>query len=65
MGPGDRVGLHQLLDPVLPEDPGVNRLCGGGNADRELPELLRLQEAGFPLGDAWTFGHATEYRTSV
>jgi hypothetical protein len=36
-----------------------------GRADRELPELLRLQAAGLPLGDAWTFGHVTGYRTGV
>jgi len=47
-----------LLDAVLPEDPGVDGMRGSGPADCELPELLRLQAAGFPLGDACTFGHA-------
>jgi hypothetical protein len=65
MGPGNGVGLHRLLNPVFPEDPGVDRMRGGGRADCELPELLRLQAAGLPLGDAWTFGHASDYRTGV
>ena len=65
MGPGDRVGLHQLLNAVLPQDPGLDRMRNSRRADCELPELLRLQAAGFPLGDAWTFGHASGYRTGV
>ena len=30
MGPGNRVGLHQFLNAVLPEDPGGHRMRGGG-----------------------------------
>jgi hypothetical protein len=43
------MGLHQFLLTVFPgrSRPGPNE--GGGRADRELPELLRLQAAGFPL----------------
>jgi hypothetical protein len=29
LGPGDCVGLHQLLDAVLPEDPGEHQLRDG------------------------------------
>jgi hypothetical protein len=62
---GDCVGLHQLLNAVLPEDPGVHSLRNGWGGDRELPQLLRLQAAGLTLSDAWAFGHAPEYRTGV
>jgi len=65
LGPCDRVGLHQLLNAVFPEDPSVDRMRGGGRADCEPAELLRLQAAGFALGDAWAFGHVPEYRTGV
>jgi len=30
-----------------------------------MSHLLGLQAAGLPLGKAWTFGHAPEYRTGV
>jgi hypothetical protein len=44
------VGLHKLLNAVFLEDPGLDRMRGGGRADRELPELLRLQAAGLAQG---------------
>jgi hypothetical protein len=57
--PGDRVGLHQLLDTVLPQNPGLHRLWDGRGADRQMPHLLRLQAPGLTLGEAWTFGHVS------
>jgi len=30
-----------------------------------MSHLLGLQAAGLPLGKAWTFGHASGYRTGV
>jgi hypothetical protein len=56
MGPGDRMGLHQFLNAVLPQDPCVHRLRDGSGGDHQVAHLLRLQASGFPLGDAWTFG---------
>jgi len=58
MGPGDRMGLHQFLNAVLPQDPCVHRLRDGSGGDHQVAHLLRLQAAGFPLGDVWTLGHA-------
>ena len=29
LSPGDSVSLHQFLNAVLPEDPGVDRMRGG------------------------------------
>ena len=65
LGPSNGVTLHQFLDAVFPQDPGVHRMWGGRGGDRELPQLLRLEAAGLTLGEAWTFGHAPEYRTGV
>ena len=45
-GPGDSLSWHQLLDAVLPEDPGANPLRDGRGADRELAQLLRLEATG-------------------
>jgi hypothetical protein len=59
MGPGDRMGLHQFLNAVLPQDPGLDRMRNSRRADCELPELLRLQAAGLPLCDAWRVSHAS------
>jgi len=42
LGPRSRLGLHQFLDAVLPEDPGAHPLRDGRGADRELTLLLRL-----------------------
>jgi hypothetical protein len=36
LGPGNRVGLHEFLDAVLPEDPGSHARRDGRGADREL-----------------------------
>jgi hypothetical protein len=58
LGLGDGVGLHQLLDAVLPEDPGVHSLRGARCGHRQLAHLLGLQAAGLPLGKAWTLGHS-------
>jgi hypothetical protein len=49
--------LHQLLDAVLPQDPGVHPLRDGSGGDRQLPQLLWLQAAGLSLGKAWRVGH--------
>ena len=65
LGPGNGVGLNQLLDAVLPEDPGMHSLRDGWGGDRHLSHLLWLQAPRFTLGQAWTFGHASGYRTSV
>ena len=46
LGPGDRVRLHQLLNAVLPYDPGGYSLRVGRCGDREVPQLLRLQAPG-------------------
>jgi hypothetical protein len=58
LSPGDGMGLHEFLDPVLPQDPGVHRMWGGRGGHRQLAHLLRLEAAGLPLGKAWTFGHS-------
>ena len=58
LGPGNRLALHQFLDTVLPQNPGLNPLWDGRGADRQLPHLLRLQAPGLTLGEAWTFGHS-------
>ena len=63
--PGNRVALHQLLDTVLPQHPGLHPLWDGGGAHCLRPHLLRQQAPGLTLGEAWTFGHAQEYRTTV
>src|SRR5664280_2785196 len=65
LGPSDCMGRHKLLDTVLPQHPGLHPLRDGRGADRQLPHLLRLQAPGLTLGEAWTFGHASEYRTDV
>jgi len=65
LGPGNGMGLHQLLDSVLPEDPGVHSLRGARCGHRQLAHLLGLQAAGLTLSEAWTLGHAPEYRTGV
>src|ERR1035437_1897184 len=63
--PGNRMGLRQFLDTVLPWDPGLHLLRDGWGADRQLPHLLRQQAPGLTLGESWTFGHAPGYRTGV
>jgi hypothetical protein len=55
-GPGNGVGLHQLLDAVLPDDPGMHPLRDGRRGDGQLPHLLGLQASGVTLGDAGSFG---------
>jgi hypothetical protein len=47
-GPCDRVGTHQFLNAVLPQDPGVHPLWDCRRAHRELAHLLRLQAPGLP-----------------
>ena len=39
-GPGHSLGLHQFLDTVLPQDPGVHRLRDGRAGDRQLPQMF-------------------------
>ena len=56
--PGDRVALHQLLDAVFPQHPGLHPLWDGGGAYGLRSHLLRQQAPGLTLGEAWTFGHA-------
>lgn len=65
LGPGNRLGLHQLFDTVLPQHPGLHPLRDRRGADRQLPHLLWQQAPWLALGEAGTFGHAPEYRTGV
>jgi len=58
-GPGESMPQHQLLDTVLPYDPGGHLSRNGRCADRELAQLFRLQAPGLAQGDAGTFGHAS------
>src|SRR5665647_1016738 len=64
-GPGNRLGLHQLFDTVLPQHPGLHPLRDRRGADRQLPHLLWQQAPWLALGEAGTFDHAPEYRTGV
>ena len=65
LGPGNRLGLRQLFDTVLPQHPGLHLLRDRRGADRQLPHLLWQQAPWLALGEAGTFGHASEYRTGV
>jgi hypothetical protein len=57
LGPGNCIGLHQLLGTVFPQDPGPNPLRDGRGGDGGMPHLLGLQTPGLTLGKARTFGH--------
>jgi hypothetical protein len=44
------MGLYQSLHTVLPDDPGLDRMTGGGRADCEPAHLLRSAGYGGLLG---------------
>jgi hypothetical protein len=44
--------MHQFLNAVFPQDPGIHGMWDGWGGHRHLSHLFRLEAAGFPLSDA-------------
>jgi hypothetical protein len=43
--PGNRVGLHQFLNAVFPQDPGMHRMRDSGRAGCELRTRAKLRQS--------------------
>ena len=55
LGPGECLGVHQLLDAFLPEDPDVHPVWDSWGGDTDLPQLFWLQAARLTLDEARAF----------